>query len=180
MAGCIVWEIQLELHDGAAAGFAALMDEMGVPRADRDGAEAGYGWSWSDSGKAATIFLRHGDPQRPDIRWSADWPSAERHLAALGRDAARRLLALARPVNLVSFGPGGLEDPAGDACDRTLAPDGASRLRGKRGNRFGRKARPPMTTGQRVLAGLPFVPESALATYRWWAKLRIATSERLR
>ena len=107
MADSIVWEIQLELDDDAAAAFWVLMDDKARPCVDEHGVVGHYDWSLSDDGKMACIFLRYVRPPAVAVRWAGDWAAAERHLSVLGPDFAQRLLALARPVNLVTFGEGG-------------------------------------------------------------------------
>ena len=130
MSDDIAWELQLQLADGALPAFNALMEDAAMPAADDDGVAAHYGWSVDEDNDIASIYLRYDDPPTVTVQWAGDWTTAERHLAAIGPGVARRLLMLARPVNLVEF-------DVNDEVDRddevaTIQPAETSRARSRR------------------------------------------------
>lgn len=101
MADEVLWELTLELRDGAAASFRATMSERSMPSAEVNGKTGRYGWSLSADGMTASIFFRADEG--PVVCWAGDWADAERHLTAIGEDLPRRIAELGRPTNLISF-----------------------------------------------------------------------------
>jgi len=104
MTGGTVWEIQLEIRDGASAAFGGLMESVPLARTDAHGVPGRFDWSLADDGKLASIFLRCDPAAIATVCWAGDRVVAEAHLNAIAPDFARRLFAVARPINLVTLG----------------------------------------------------------------------------
>lgn len=132
------WQIELRLRDGDLDTFQVLMDRYRV--ASRDGAPSshGYLWSPSDDGTHVIIAKMADMPSTPTVTWSADWPSARQAFARIGAGFTTDLLAVAEPVNLVTYG-----DDEPETADDTVV-NVASVLR--------RPVRPGNTVKKRVVA----------------------------
>jgi len=101
MTDNVVWQLLLELRDGKRRAFAMLMKDAGVADAPKPGC---YGWQAGPGARAVRIALAHAGDPASQVCWAGDWATAERHLAAIQPGLAAKVLKLARPANLASFG----------------------------------------------------------------------------
>ena len=98
------WQIELRLRDGDLETFKVVMDRYRVGLADGDISSHGYLWSMSDDGMRIVIAKKADQASTPTVTWSADWPTARQAFAQIGADFTSDLLAVADPVNLVTYG----------------------------------------------------------------------------
>ncbi len=98
------WQIELRLRDGDLKAFKAVMDRYRIAWHDGDVAPHGYFWSKSDDGLGVLIARKADQTSTPTVTWSADWPTARQAFAQVGATFATELLAIAEPVNLVTYG----------------------------------------------------------------------------
>ncbi|MEM7122329.1 MAG: hypothetical protein AAF563_13680 [Pseudomonadota bacterium] len=113
------WQIELRLRDSDLEAFKAVMKRYRVGRCNGDIASHGYLWSMSDDGTGVVIAKKADRISAPTVTWSADWPTARQAFAQIGAEFASDLLAVAEPVNLVTFGdnePDIVDDTVVDAA----------------------------------------------------------------
>lgn len=116
MTDNVPWQIDLEIHDGRFDDFSALMGDA-LHHADSHVPAQEYAWSVDENRTTARIFQVFREASTPLVCWSLDWPTACKHLAAISPDLATRLLEVAEPVNLVTYG-----EPAVDTNNDAPAP----------------------------------------------------------
>jgi len=117
MTDDVAWELRLKLGDGGLEAFDALVESAGVPAIADRAVPGRYGWRPGTGERTAQIVLGYDGPPAAAICWVGDWATAERRLTAIAPGFAGRLLAVAQPVDLVSFG----------ACEGDLPPNTAPR-----------------------------------------------------
>ena len=117
----VVWELVLEPGEGQFAAIEALMKSVGVPEIAGRARPGRFGWVPCADGRTLRLFLGYDGPPAGAVCWAHDRTTAERHLETIAAGLPKRLLAIARPLNLVAWvvddeeknATGGSEPPAG-------------------------------------------------------------------
>lgn len=115
------WQLELRVHDGDFESFAALMRHYDIGLLGEEIASHGYVWSTTADGQGVAIAKAADKTATPTVTWSADWPSARQAFTQIGPSFATDLLAIAEPLNLVTYGDGEPETADGSVVDVATA-----------------------------------------------------------
>ena len=98
MSNNVHWVLELNINDGALAGFKKLMAEMVTATQANEPGALDYEWLLSEDGTICHIYERY-----------ADSGAAMIHLTTFGEKFAGRFLALVSPTRLTVYGPASAE-----------------------------------------------------------------------